>query len=351
MVRAVLLCFLLAGNAFSQCEDGLCKPGVNIAVITPEDESGLAISNQVRSELATAGGGSHFEQVIRATVRVTVSGVCGSGTVVGEDKTGRKLILTNAHVAGSTKGRVVNVERWNTDGSSERGTAAIVASGYGKGMSLDFAVLRASEGFASGVQPVPMANRQPDTSTLITTFGCPRCEWPSLQVLKLNRAEGQILTWKPEAIGGRSGSSLIDYTANGPEVVGLLTWGGGGEGLGQSMPFVLNALRGRLPKSLESLPSYAKEVSSDKVYRAAWPVQELDSSDEGEELFDAVTGRRLKKPPTPEPDKGILDRGRDKPILSGVRTLLIGAVVFVLGVVCGFAGGYVLKGRFQSWLL
>ena len=77
----------------------------------------------------------------------------------------------------------------------------------------------------------------------------------------VNGKEGQILSWKPEAIGGRSGSSIIDYTDEGPRVVGLLTWAGGGEGLGQSTPFLLSAMRGKLPATLKGLPAGAREVS------------------------------------------------------------------------------------------
>lgn len=47
-----------------------------------------------------------------------------------------------------------------------------------------------------------------------------RGSWPSLQVLRLNRKEDQILSWKPEAIGGRSGSSLIDYTDDPDRLLG-----------------------------------------------------------------------------------------------------------------------------------
>jgi hypothetical protein len=91
-----------------QCPNGKCQisqasnpvvstppalaPSISIAPITPDDSAGFALSNEVRSELASSGGGDHFEQVIQATCRITVSGVCGSGTVVGRDKNGRALI-------------------------------------------------------------------------------------------------------------------------------------------------------------------------------------------------------------------------------------------------------------------
>ncbi|MFN9605429.1 MAG: hypothetical protein ACK6A7_18575, partial [Planctomycetota bacterium] len=116
------------------------RPVGNI-VLDPLREQILVEDHQL-DEPREAQAGDRFEQVIRATVRVTVSGVCGSGTVVGRDAAGNAIVLTNAHVAGTTRGRVVNVERWNADGSSERGTGTIIASGYGRGTSVDFALLK-----------------------------------------------------------------------------------------------------------------------------------------------------------------------------------------------------------------
>lgn len=290
-----------------------------------------------------------FDQIIRATVRVTVSGVCGSGTVVGRDSSGNALVLTNAHVAGSSRGRTVNVERWEPSGHSERGQGTIIAAGYGRGMSVDFALLRCNAEFASDVTPIPLADRYPDPEASVTSYGCPRCEWPSLQVLKLNRREGQVLTWRPQAIGGRSGSSVIDHTDAGPRVVGLLTWGGGGEGLGQSTPFLLNAMRGRLPTSLESLPAGVTEVSDSPQDQAqafgAFTICQMPASTDGEtqeqpvsstdllesstnqqldsSTLDAITeeglrDRRKPKEESPE-DNGLLRRPREPGFIE--RTL------------------------------
>ncbi|QDV26725.1 trypsin-like serine peptidase [Aureliella helgolandensis] len=209
-----------------------------------------------------AAAGDRMARIISATVRVTVSGVCGSGTVVGRDSLGNALVLTNAHVAGTQRGRVVSLQRWNPDGTSEKGNGAIIAAGYGRGLSVDFALLKCNSTFAAEVEPIPLADRYPKAGAPVTTYGCPRCEWPSMQVLSLTRSEGQVLRWLPEAIGGRSGSSVIDHTDDGPRVVGLLTWGGGGEGLGQSTPFLLSAMRGAMPKAFDVLPAYAQEVAT-----------------------------------------------------------------------------------------
>jgi hypothetical protein len=302
----------MATLSFAQekiCINGVCQAGqVQSTIVLDPLREDLKLVDQ--SPRATADGvaGDRFDQVVRATVRVTVSGVCGSGTVVGRTSEGNAIVLTNAHVAGTTRGRTVNVERWNPNGSSEKGTGTIIASGYGKGTSVDFALLKCNGSFAKDVEPIPLADRYPSNQSSVTTFGCPRCEWPSLQVLRLNRKEGQILSWKPEAIGGRSGSSLIDYTDEGPRVVGLLTWAGGGEGLGQSTPFLLSAMRGKLPATLDGLPAGTREVSC-----------QVDESQEMVQVPSTIYGEPLKVPlgflAAAEPQDDLIDSIVDRPKL------------------------------------
>ena len=310
LVLLVAVC--MATLSFAQekiCINGVCQAGqVQSTIVLDPLREDLKLVDQ--SPRATADGvaGDRFDQVVRATVRVTVSGVCGSGTVVGRTSEGNAIVLTNAHVAGTTRGRTVNVERWNPNGSSEKGTGTIIASGYGKGTSVDFALLKCNGSFAKDVEPIPLADRYPSNQSSVTTFGCPRCEWPSLQVLRLNRKEGQILSWKPEAIGGRSGSSLIDYTDEGPRVVGLLTWAGGGEGLGQSTPFLLSAMRGKLPATLDGLPAGAREVSC-----------QIEESQEIVQVPSTIYGEPMQVPlgflATVEPQDDLIDSIVDRPKL------------------------------------
>ena len=326
----------------------------NTIVLNPLQEEVFVEASQLEA-FWKANGEDRFDLVIRATVRVTISGVCGSGTVVGRDSQGNALVLTNAHVAGTSRGRTVNLERWDTNGTSERGTGTIIAAGYGRGMSVDFALLRCSAGFAKDVTPIPLADRYPDTSAPVTTYGCPRCEWPSLQVLQVNRSEGQVLTWKPEAIGGRSGSSVIDHTISGPRVVGLLTWAGNGEGLGQSTPFLLDAMRGRLPSSIESLPQGVREVDVEDeqedrlVYQVPattsglaleLPVANRETGfSVQDDLIDSITEPKRKDPkpekqpepeiikPEPSEDGGFNRREVAELLVGGAAT---GAIVLLL---------------------
>jgi hypothetical protein len=341
------------------CPDGRCdqQPSARGIALVPLQESVL-IENDPEFTREMASPEDRLDITIRATVRVTVSGVCGSGTVVGRDSAGNALVLTNAHVAGTTRGREVNLERWEPSGKSERGRGSIISAGYGRGMSVDFALLKCNAEFAKNVTPIPLANRYPDPSALVTTYGCPRCEWPSLQVLALNKRESQILTWKPEAIGGRSGSSVVDYTASGPRVVGLLTWGGGGEGLGQSTPFLINAMQGRLPVALESLPPGVYEVSDDlqekcvscvddvanraldqsNLVCACWPPKPLNmfgavmANDDDEDMLGQIVEPKPK--PEPKPDSPNEPDGKpDSPHEFNIGTGWVAFVVVVLACV------------------
>ncbi len=341
---SLCLIFLLSGPAFGQllCKDGLCQANRSI-VLSPLQEE-IFIDSSTLETATQESDSDRLNRIIRATVRVTVSGVCGSGTVVGRDGAGNAIVLTNAHVAGTQKGRIVQLERWEQDGTSEKGQGAVIASGYGRGMSVDFALLKCNTEFAKDVVPIPLADRYPEQESGVTTYGCPRCEWPSMQVLKLNRSEGQVLTWKPEAIGGRSGSSVIDYTDAGPRVVGLLTWGGGGEGLGQSTPFLLQAMRGRLPKSLESLPPGVREVpflappESDESRPSIAQKPSMVASDD-ETIVDSITEDGIRRrPESPkEPDREGPDRS-EGPIVKLLQFLRRSIITILLVAAAGISG-------------
>lgn len=222
-----------------------------------------------------------------ATVRVTVGNVCGSGTIVGRNSQGQALVLTNAHVAGTKRCRVVDVQRWTMAGSSEKGKSTIIAAGYKRGSSLDYALLKCEQNFATDVVPIPLAQRYPDKDNSITSSGCPRCEWPSLQVLRMIEDSGQVLSWKPEAISGRSGSGVVEHTPEGPRVVGLLTWAGNGNGLGQSTLLILDALYGTVPKSLQALPDGVREIAFIKQQENKELVSDIVESD-NTEVSDSV---------------------------------------------------------------
>lgn len=211
--------------------------------------------SSVRSDYGETGFSERdaFREVLSASVRVRAGGSCGSGCVVGVDPGVCGYVLTNAHVVGSQSPRSLTVERWDSLGRSARSGASVVRYGYRAGMSLDYALLRVPFEFVSEVRPVPLRRDTDFAAAPLITVGSPRCEWPSLQVLRFVRESRGMVYWLPEAIGGRSGSAVVQLTSVGPRVVGLLTWRGGGHGIGQSSAFLLSAIAGR------SVPVYALE--------------------------------------------------------------------------------------------
>jgi hypothetical protein len=124
------------------------------------------------------------------------------------------------------------------------------------------------------------------------------------------------------------GSGTVDYTDEGPRVVGLLTWAGGGEGFGQSTPFLLSAMRGKLPTTLEGLPSGTREV----CYQIDQPheIVQVPSTTYGEpmqvplgflaqtqvqdDVLDSIIDRpRVRPSPRDSEDSGIIaDRITDR---------------------------------------
>ena len=316
----------LKTTATAESFDLINVPLVESVDITEKSEAGSGLLDPVK-----INNNNQIERLNGATVRVTAAGVCGSGCIVGRNSKGQVIVLTNAHVAGTRRGRVVSVQRWDSFGNSEKSSAEIIAAGYKRGASIDFALLKCESGFADGTQPIPIAGRFPSNSEMITTTGSPRCEWPSLQVIKMLNDEGQILSWYPEAISGRSGSALIEHTKDGPRVIGLLTWSGGGKGLGQSTTMIIDFLSGSIPKSFEQLP--------DGVREAAFLQEDSDL------IIDQITEKQKEKKPEgilknrkkrKEQEPGAVRQGPISRLFGFFRRMLLTALLCV----GSFVGGY-----------
>lgn len=156
-------------------------------------------------------------------VRIHVGNGCGSGSVVGEG-----LIMTNAHVVGTRVGRQVTV-RPRATGQDISGT--VIMAAYSDRTLADWAIVKCETGLES-ITPVPMSTKKP-TGTHYTT-GSPRCVWPltSTAVLTADIADNSALwRWRPNAIGGQSGSGVWGVDDDIQD--GLLTWSWGGLGAGQ----------------------------------------------------------------------------------------------------------------------
>jgi hypothetical protein len=318
------------GNAIESSADLIITPlSEAIDIFEPKQDK------QEKIEVKKVSLGDSLKIISEAAVKITVNNSCGSGSIVGRNESGQAIILTNAHVAGTRKGRTVNVQRWNDDGTTETGTASIIAAGYKRGASLDFALLKCNVGFADKIKTVPVAQRYPDKSKMITTTGCPRCEWPSMQVIKLEQDQGQILSWLPEAISGRSGSALMEQSTTGPRVVGLLTWAGGGKGLGQPTPLILDALSGRVPKSLQTLPDDVKEVAY-RIQENENVIENITENENDETKKGKIRDNIKKRKEDREENKRDRGPGPIRRLFDFIRRVIVTVVLCA----ASFAGGY-----------
>lgn len=164
---------------------------------------------------------------IRGVCRILNQNSCGSGSIVGIEQDGHAYIMTNAHVAGSRLGRVVQVE---VESTGDKIQARVVAAGYSSRTWTDWALLKTEQPY-DRVKPVRMSKNMPSGSHY--TKGFPRCQPFSGSDIRTLRITNQgVWTWKPNAIGGQSGSAVWDDDDG--HQYGLLTWSIGSDGAGQT---------------------------------------------------------------------------------------------------------------------
>lgn len=254
---AFVLCLMFAadvegqlfrrGRVPSNCPGGVCPPLVvnpseiyvqpnpvePVAPVELKDDE-TSETNWYKTLRVPAGHRltAEEEKTIRSwagrAVRIINGNSCGTGSLCGRDAD-FIYIMTNAHVAGSRIGHVVNCEALKADKSgTERFTARIIEAAYSSRTSTDWALLKADAKFMKGLEPIKLSTTDPDGDELTGTWGCPRCEIPSGQLCKTVQL-GSLWYWQPNAIGGQSGSAVVQ---DGKQK-GLLTWTISGNGAGQ----------------------------------------------------------------------------------------------------------------------
>jgi len=201
-------------------------------------------------------------------VRCIVSGVCGSGTICGATAV-NGYVVTNAHVAGTEVGRLVNVD-FVSGGQKKTASGRVVWAAFSSTRLIDAAILEVPG--LSAVSYLPMLKVRPFDPPFATR-GAPRCVWP-LVLKGFSNPEisdsTPLLRGDPDAIGGQSGSSIFNSTGS---MVGLLTWSWGGRCAGQqtrSLWAVVNeqsllGVPGR-PEGLLEVQSGERSVTSDGIF-------------------------------------------------------------------------------------
>lgn len=163
----------------------------------------------------------------RSCCKVTVGNVCGSGSIVGS-RNGKSLVLTNAHVAGTTVGKRVNCQFPFLENRVVG--ARIIMAAYSDRIMMDWAVLELD----SLVDlPIVKLSRE-GVAGEHYTGGYPRCQGPFFQKLITRSFShgGTVWRWQPNSIGGQSGSGVHSFKDHLQK--GLLTWSWGGDGAGQT---------------------------------------------------------------------------------------------------------------------
>ena len=163
----------------------------------------------------------------RSCCRVLNSGSCGSGSIVGK-RDGKTLVLTNAHVAGTRVGRVVQCQFPYAGNSRVNGR--VIMAGYSDRVMMDWAVVEIDQDI-----PLPAVKLSIAAPTgEHYTMGYPRCDGPFGQRLVTRgfTHNGTVWRWQPISIGGQSGSAVHAFSDNLQR--GLLTWSWGGDGAGQT---------------------------------------------------------------------------------------------------------------------
>ena len=227
----------------NNCPDGSCPPMVinpappvvPVVPVVPVETEGETAESTWFKVLRVPTGHSLTkaeETEIRSwagrAVRILNGNSCGTGSLCGRDDTGI-YILTNAHVASSKIGNVVQCEALKADKSgTEKFSARVIEAAYSSRTSSDWALLKADNKFMKGLEPIKLSTTDPDSSELTGTWGCPRCEVPSGQLCKTTSL-GSLWYWQPNSIGGQSGSAVVQ---DGKQK-GLLTWTINGNGAGQ----------------------------------------------------------------------------------------------------------------------
>lgn len=189
-------------------------------------------------------------------VRIFAGNGCGSGSVVGDG-----LIMTNAHVVGTRVGRQVTV-RPKATGREIVGT--VIMAAYSDRTLADWAVVKCDPEGLQGITPVPMSTKPP--SGRHYTTGSPRCVWPltSTAVITADIADNSPLwRWRPNAIGGQSGSGVWGVDDNIQD--GLLTWSWGGLGAGQQTSVIYKQAREKSTAGPDRIPGLIELIEPSPI--------------------------------------------------------------------------------------
>lgn len=211
--------------------------------------------------IAPASAVASLHECYDATCRVHVSGHAGTGCIFAADDT-HYYVLTNAHVTRQgDKPRLVFVMRGaerSVDAETVWHSYAALEQGYHR----DMAVMKAPKASFGDYMPsvIPLAEESFSLveNEEIASAGCPGGRWITAWKGQATSLTADAFNFVPPPMGGRSGSAIFD--AAGTKIIGLLAWGGGGEGTAQTIGEIYRAMRGEAAKLYTEQPREAARI-------------------------------------------------------------------------------------------
>lgn len=242
---AIVFCFALPAEAQLICPPGqqcppgqfYCPPPVYISGPVEPSIADEVLANWYvkftgvdRQASSATAEEKALASLVRASVRCYQGNGCGTGTLNGRDEN-YIYILTNAHVASTRIGTAVKCQSGAGE-AMEEFTGTVIETGYSNQYRTDWSLLRADAKYLKGIKPVQLSKAKPNPNATTITWGHPKCNPTEGHACKTVRME-TVWLWNPNAIGGQSGSAVVQLEDGVPVQKGLLTWSEGGYGSGQ----------------------------------------------------------------------------------------------------------------------
>ena len=209
-----------------------------------------------------------FRTVHNATVRIRAYNKkklawMGTGCVFKKEN-GRLYILTNEHVANNAD--QITAE-FRVDGFS-LGEYVCDVEFCTQETNIDVAVISLTHGDTlASVPALPMADKPLRVGDEAYWVGCDAGNTANGQIARIVYSSDELFYMNPKAIGGDSGSSVVQFDNRGnPYIVGLIAWVGQFESkqvaMAQPSRIVMGIIEGSIEPELELPPSVE---DSDKV--------------------------------------------------------------------------------------
>ncbi len=239
-------------------------------------------------------------QSVRAVCRILNNSSCGSGSICGI-RDGKALILTNAHVAGTNIGRIVNVYVESTGDTIK---ARVIMAAYSSRTSTDWAILETVETYTK-IKPVKLSKKRPRGSHY--TKGFPRCQPHNGTDIRTVRLTISVWYWQPTAISGQSGSGV--WSDDDHLCYGIVTWRIGNDGAGQPTAQIYDQSRRKTTAAEPRVDGQIELDGDDYDFAGIEKPDDCDDPEVSDGFSEQVSVSELPiwaedDPPTPPDDPG-----------------------------------------------